>query len=181
MNQEPAPIDDPALIDHPALIDDSDGTLRKNLTVCLAVPRWVEDVASRAPFDSLEHLLSVAGAEATPLAPEEIDQATAHHPRIGERAAGKGAAEAFSRDEQSASEASDPGLAEAIAAGNAAYEKRFGRVFIIRAAGRTRQEILAELQRRLTLDDATELQVVGEQLRDIALLRLATIYGKAGS
>lgn len=120
MKDEPAPIDDPVLVDGPALIDDADGTLRKNLSVCLAVPRWVEDVASRAPFDSLEHLLSVAGAEATPLAPDEIDRATAHHPRIGERAAGQGAAEAFSRDEQSAAEASDPRLADAIAAGNAA-------------------------------------------------------------
>lgn len=181
MNEEPAPIDDPAIVDDPALIDDADGTLRKNLSVCLAVPRWVDDVASRAPFDSVEHLLAVAGAEATPLAPDEIDRATAHHPRIGERAVGRGAAEAFSRDEQSAADASDPELADAITVGNAAYEKRFGRVFIIRAAGRTREEILAELQRRLTLDDATELQVVGEQLRDIALLRLATIYGRAGS
>ena len=67
-------------------------------------------------------------------------------------------------------------LAEEIAAGNAAYEERFGRVFIIRAAGRTRREILDELTRRLELDDAIEIQIVGEQLRDIALLRLEKLY-----
>ncbi len=70
-------------------------------------------------------------------------------------------------------------FADELAAGNAAYEARFGRVFIIRAAGRTRAEILAELERRLQLDDATELLIVGEQLRDIALLRLEKLFGDA--
>ena len=48
------------------------------------------------------------------------------------------------------------GVTAAIAAGNAAYEQRFGRVFLIRAAGRSPEQILAELQRRLRNDDETE-------------------------
>ena len=36
-----------------------------------------------------------------------------------------------------------------LVAGNIAYERRFGRVFLIRAAGRSGPEILAELRRRL--------------------------------
>ena len=31
----------------------TDAELREGLTACLAVPRWVDDVASRAPFASL--------------------------------------------------------------------------------------------------------------------------------
>lgn len=158
--------------------DVTDSELREILFTCLAVPRWVEDVASRAPFAALEDLLAIAGAEATPLAPDEIDQAIAHHPRIGEKPTGEGASQAFSRNEQSAADASDERLAGAIAEGNAAYEKRFGRVFIVRAAGRTRQEILGELERRLQLDDAIELQVVGDELRNIALLRLTKTFGE---
>ena len=38
------------------------------------------------------------------------------------------------------------GVTAAIAAGNAAYEERFGRVFLIRAAGRSPEQILAELR-----------------------------------
>jgi 2-oxo-4-hydroxy-4-carboxy-5-ureidoimidazoline decarboxylase len=155
-------------------MDLPDVTLREGLNASLAVPRWVEDVASRAPFADLAELLAVASAEATPLVPEEIAQAIAHHPRIGEKPVGDGASQAMSRAEQgSATE-----LAEELAAGNAAYEKRFGRVFIIRAAGRSRAEILAELNRRLQLDDTTELLIVGEQLRDIALLRLEKLFGQ---
>lgn len=152
----------------------TDAALRAGLEASLAVPRWVEDVASRAPFDDVSELLLVAYAEATPLAATEIDQAIAHHPRIGEKPVGAGTAQAFSRAEQG--DAAD--LAHELAAGNAAYESRFGRVFIIRAAGRTRAEILDELNRRLALDAATELQVVGEQLRDIALLRLGKLFGE---
>lgn len=156
------------------MIDVTDDALREGLYASLAVRRWVEDVASRAPFASLAELLAVASAEATPLAPEEIAEAIAHHPRIGEKPVGQGVSQNFSRAEQGASEE----LAEELAAGNAAYEARFGRVFIIRAAGRTRAEILAELNRRLQLDDAIELQIVGEQLRDIALLRLEKLFGE---
>src|SRR5690606_28869007 len=110
---------------------------------------------------------------ATPLAEAEVDEALAHHPRIGERARGVGSAQDFSRREQASSDADDPALAVAVAAGNAAYEARFGRVFLIRAAGRSRAEILAELERRLANDPGTELAELGEQLRQIAALRLA--------
>ena len=151
-------------------------TTEPELRAALGVARWVTDVTSASPFDSLESLLATAHAAATPLSIEEIDQALAHHPRIGEKPAGEGAAQAFSRSEQSSADASDEAVNTLIAEGNVAYEEKFGRVFLIRAAGRTRAEILAELQRRIQLDDAEEIQIVGEQLCDIALLRLEKMY-----
>ena len=156
------------------MIDVTDHALREGLSAALAVPRWVEDVASRAPFESVDELQRAAYAAATPLAPDEITQAIAHHPRIGEKPVGSGASQTMSRAEQG--DATE--LADELAAGNAAYEARFGRVFIIRAAGRSRAEILDELNRRLELDDDVELLIVGEQLRDIALLRIATLFGE---
>ena len=160
------------------MIETTDAALREALTAALAVPRWVEDVASRAPFDSLEELLLVAYTEATPLSRAEIAEAIAHHPRIGEKPVGEGTAQAHSVAEQASLGEAEPELAAAIAAGNRAYEEHFGRVFIIRAKGRDRAEILAELTRRLELDDSVEIQIVGEQLRDIALLRLTTTFGE---
>jgi 2-oxo-4-hydroxy-4-carboxy-5-ureidoimidazoline decarboxylase len=64
------------------------------------------------------------------------------------------------------------GVAVAIAAGNAAYEERFGRVFLIRAAGRSPEAILAELRRRLGNDDDDEAREALRQLAEIAILRL---------
>lgn len=153
----------------------------EQLGAALGVRRFVDEVAAGAPYADVEALLAAAAAAATPLTPDEIDQAMAHHPRIGERPQGEGAAQAFSRREQASADADDAEVNAAIAAGNAAYEERFGRVFLIRAAGRSRAEILAELRRRLELDDAAELAIVGEQLREIALLRLRQTFEEAAA
>lgn len=150
--------------------------LRDGLRSCLSVERWVSSVLAAAPFTSSVQLLDVAADAATPLNEAEIDEALAGHPRIGERPSGEGAAAAFSRTEQQDSASDDETLAQALAAGNAAYEEKFGRVFLIRAAGRDRQAILGELQRRLQLDPRTELGIVESELRDIALLRLAKLF-----
>jgi 2-oxo-4-hydroxy-4-carboxy-5-ureidoimidazoline decarboxylase len=151
-------------------------TTPADLRAALGVERWVADLSAATPFDSLEDLLAAAHTAATPLAPSEVDEAISHHPRIGERAIGQGAAQDFSRREQG--DDGDADTLAAIAQGNAAYEQRFGRIFIIRAAGRSKEEILAELQRRLTLPPDEELPIVGEQLRDIALLRLEQLYSE---
>jgi 2-oxo-4-hydroxy-4-carboxy-5-ureidoimidazoline decarboxylase len=149
--------------------------LRSALLTCLAVPRWADAVVAQAPFDSAAELIECARDAATPLGHDDIDAAMAEHPRIGDRPTGTKAAAGFSRSEQSSPDADDADLADRLAAGNRVYEERFDRVFLIRAAGRTRREILAELHRRLTLDDETEAEIVGSELRDIALLRLAVL------
>jgi 2-oxo-4-hydroxy-4-carboxy-5-ureidoimidazoline decarboxylase len=153
----------------------SGAELRTALLSCLAVERWADEVAASAPFASTAELLAEARLAATPLSRAEIDEAMAEHPRIGESPTGTSRSASFSRAEQSAPDAGDVATATAIADGNREYERRFGRVFLIRAAGRSRSEILAELHRRLTLDDDTEAEIVGSELRDIALLRLGTL------
>tara|TARA_B100000749_G_scaffold110042_3_gene84139 strand:- start:7814 stop:8323 length:510 start_codon:yes stop_codon:yes gene_type:complete len=160
------------------LIGEDDSALRAGLTAALGVRRWVDEVASAAPFADLAELRSVASAAGADLSDREIEEALAHHPRIGEKPVGEGAAQAFSRREQASADADDAEINARIAAGNAAYESRFDRVFLIRAAGRSRAEILGELDRRIELDHETELQNVREQLLEIALLRLDQTFGE---
>jgi 2-oxo-4-hydroxy-4-carboxy-5-ureidoimidazoline decarboxylase len=158
------------------MIPVSDTELSDGLWASLAVERWVAEVLSHSPYDSVAELFQRASEAASPLSPSEIDEAIAHHPRIGEKPVGDGQAQQFSRDEQAGLGDAESDLVEAIAAGNAAYEERFGRVFIIRAAGRSRAEILSELERRLELPNSTELEIVGDQLREIALIRLEKLF-----
>ncbi|HWU19908.1 MAG TPA: 2-oxo-4-hydroxy-4-carboxy-5-ureidoimidazoline decarboxylase, partial [Nocardioides sp.] len=103
--------------------------------------------------------------------PAEVDQALAAHPRIGERAEGGHAEAAWSRQEQ-AGVTTTTDVQQALAAGNRAYEERFGRVFLICATGLHAEEILADLRARLDHDTETEAGVVADELRKIALLRL---------
>lgn len=142
------------------------------LRPCIDVTRWCEQVADRRPYDSVADLIAEATIAAEPFTDDEIERALAHHPRIGERAEGSGREAAYSRAEQAGVDPADADVQRALREGNLAYEERFGRVFLIRAAGRDAREILTALRQRLSNDDDTEKRVVGEQLREIALLRL---------
>lgn len=144
------------------------------LRPCLDVERWVDEVVARRPYDDLTALHAAASAAADPLRGDEIDAAMAHHPRIGEKPSGSSAEADHSRREQGGLEI-DADVRARLAQGNRDYEERFDRVFLIRAAGRTSEEILAQLEERLGNDDETERRIVGEQLREIALLRLAGV------
>lgn len=139
---------------------------------CVDIPRWIDGVVDARPYSGVEQLLAVARDAAAPWTIAEIDGALAHHPRIGEPPRGEHAEASLSRTEQAGIDPDDAQVAEALAAGNRAYEERFGRVFLIRAAHRTPGEILAALQTRLTHTADEEIPVVAAQLREIAVLRL---------
>jgi len=165
-----------------SMIDVSESQLREHLATALSVQRWVDDVAAEAPFADVSDLVAAAERAGERLTDAEIDEALAHHPRIGEAPDGEGASQDFSRREQQASQLTDdPAEVKALAEGNATYEERFDRVFVVRAAGRSKAEIIAELDRRLKLDDESEKQEAGAQLVEIAVLRLRQTFGRTSA
>ena len=142
---------------------------RDQLLSCLSVPRWADDVLAGEPYADRDAAVARADEAARELTDEELDQALSGHPRIGERGGEQ------SEREQAGVDPAVGDTAARLAAGNAAYEERFGRVFLIRAAGRDAEAILAELDRRLGNDDATERDETVDNLRQIALLRLEAL------
>ncbi len=154
--------------------DDADATAVAR--VWADVPGWVDAVVAGRPYASVGALASYAADLASAWSPQDLEAALHAHPRIGARVSGDGAEATASRREQgSMASAADDDVA-AIAAGNAAYEERFGRVFLIRAAGRTPGEMRAELERRLGNDPDAEIIEATHQLAEIALLRLRTTF-----
>lgn len=139
---------------------------------CLDVERWVNGILQQRPYPDTDALLATARTVADPFTPHEVEEALAHHPRIGERAQGSSAEAEASRGEQLGLNLDDE-VQRRLAEGNRAYEQRFGRVFLIRAAGRSSEEILEALETRLENDPQTEEAVVADQLRQIAVLRLS--------
>jgi 2-oxo-4-hydroxy-4-carboxy-5-ureidoimidazoline decarboxylase len=144
------------------------------LLACLSVPRWADDLLAGRPYADSGSALTRAGSAADQLTDEELEQALSGHPRIGERA-GTGHDVERSAREQAGVDSTNASDAERLADANRAYEARFGRVFLIRAAGRSAPEILAELERRLGNDDDTERAETVDNLRQIALLRLRDV------
>jgi 2-oxo-4-hydroxy-4-carboxy-5-ureidoimidazoline decarboxylase len=145
---------------------------RAQVLACAGVARWADAVVAGRPYADVDAVLAAARTVADPWSEEEIDSALARHPRIGERAVGDDADAAHSRREQSGLGDLTGSVEERLRAGNRTYEDRFGHVFLIRAAGRTADEILAQLEERLGNDPATERRIAGQQLREIAVLRL---------
>jgi 2-oxo-4-hydroxy-4-carboxy-5-ureidoimidazoline decarboxylase len=143
---------------------------------CLDIDRWVDAIVDRRPYDDFDGVREVAATAADPFTDEELTAALGHHPRIGERADGATTEASMSRTEQSGVSA-DPDVQRRLAEGNRAYEQRFGHVFLIRAAGRSSEDILAALEQRLTNSAETERLITADELRQIALLRLEGIFG----
>jgi 2-oxo-4-hydroxy-4-carboxy-5-ureidoimidazoline decarboxylase len=141
---------------------------------CLDIDRWVDAVVDGRPYTDARALVKVAATAADPFTADELDSALQHHPRIGDRAAGGSAEAGHSRSEQSGV-STDDDVQQRLADGNRAYEDRFGHVFLIRAAGRSGEEILAALEDRLGNDAETESAIMAQQLREIAVLRLEGI------
>jgi OHCU decarboxylase len=151
-----------------------DDRLRPLLAACCDVPRWVDGILAGRPYGDVEALNRTADKAARELDASEVERALAAHPRIGDRASGAGTEASWSRNEQSGV-GDDPEVRAALSAGNREYEERFGRVFLICATGLSAQEMLTSLRQRLTHDESAEAAVVQEELRKIALLRLAKV------
>ena len=154
-----------------------DDEARRALLACCSSPAWAEQVTSARPYDDPQHLFDVADTALAGLDQDEVEQALAGHPRIGERA--EGARGAWSRREQSGMAAADEATAAAIAEGNREYEQRFGHVYLVCASGRSAEELLVVLRQRLSNDPRTEQAVVREELGKINRIRLGRLLGEA--
>jgi allantoicase len=136
------------------------------LRACCGSRRWAREMVARRPFAKFAGLLDAADEVWDSLDADDVEEALAAHPRIGDRATG------WSRAEQSGAADASPEILQALAEGNRAYEARFDRTFVIRASGRSAGEMLAALQKRLGNDDATELRTAAGEQRQITRLRL---------
>jgi 2-oxo-4-hydroxy-4-carboxy-5-ureidoimidazoline decarboxylase len=159
------------------LNDLPESSARAELLKCCSSSRWAAAMAAARPFASDDEVHAAAERSWWALRPEDWLEAFAGHPRIGDRAVEPRHAvtRAWSTEEQAGAAAATEAVRAALASGNAAYERRFGHVFLIRATGRSADEMLAELRRRLANDPAAELrEAAGEQAK-ITRLRLARL------
>ena len=132
-------------------------------------------MASKRPIQDEASLLATSDVIWRSLSEPDWLEAFRSHPRIGESRAEKDApaqSSAWSAQEQQKSATADEALKTALKWGNREYEQKFGRIFIVCATGKSASEILEILRRRLHNDEATELQQVVEEQRQIMRIRL---------
>src|SRR5262249_48146236 len=142
-------------------------------------PEWLDRVAAARPYSSAAALLSASEQAADAVSPAGWREAFRHHPRIGERQAGRpqtAAAQASSSREQEGGGQASAADRAALAEGNRAYETKFGQPFIVCASGKSVPELLALLRGRLNNDAETELRVAAAEQRQITKLRLSRLF-----
>jgi 2-oxo-4-hydroxy-4-carboxy-5-ureidoimidazoline decarboxylase len=145
---------------------------------CAGSSRWVDRMLGRRPFASAEALHEAADRAWDGLGREDLLEAFAHHPRLGADPArlrarfAAGPSGAWSAQEQAGVARADEATLEALRAGNAAYEERFGYVFLVCATGKGAAEVLALLEERIVHDPESELRIAAGELAKITHLRL---------
>ena len=152
---------------------------RQLLLGCCSSACWAGAVLAGRPYSSGASLLRSSDEAVASLAPADLRDALAGHPRIGARSAADRAGPdgRWSRREQAGVTGADEATLGELAAGNRAYEQRFGHIYLVCATGRTAAELLAVLRARLANDPGTEWGVVRSELRKINRIRLAALLG----
>jgi OHCU decarboxylase len=150
------------------------------MIACCGARRWAEAMVALRPMANVVELSLSADRVWSSMDEADWMEAFACHPRIGERegigerraAHASARSQAWSQQEQSSAEDAEDAVLAELAAGNALYEERFGFTYIVCATGKSAEEMLNILNRRLANERAAELGEAAEQQRQITQIRL---------
>lgn len=152
------------------------------MLACCGSKRWAAAMVALRPIASVEALSEAADRVWRTMQEPDWLEAFACHPRIGEREPAHAAAHAskhaegrssaWSRQEQSSASAASERMLAELAEGNRLYEQRFGFTYIVCATGKSADEMLAILQRRLASNREAELREAADEQRQIMQIRL---------
>jgi 2-oxo-4-hydroxy-4-carboxy-5-ureidoimidazoline decarboxylase len=142
---------------------------------CCGSIAWARALVVRRPIDDDTALIARSDETWWGLGLSDWMDAFSKHPRIGELKAPLAASvqsAAWSAQEQRNVTNVGESVQLALAEGNREYERRFDRVFIVCATGKSAPEILDILRKRLRNDVSAELREAAEEQRKITNIRL---------
>ncbi len=150
-------------------------TRAEQLLACCHCRVWADRVAATAPFASAAALLEVAAAVWAEATETDILEAFSGHPEIGDLSALRNRfAKTASAEQGQVTAASDEVLLK-LKAGNEAYRDKFGFIFIVFAANKSAEEMLALLEQRLANNRSEELMNGAREQGLITRLRLGQL------
>jgi 2-oxo-4-hydroxy-4-carboxy-5-ureidoimidazoline decarboxylase len=151
-------------------------TLQAELTKSCGSSRWVTELSRHHPFESEKALFEKAREIwFEHCEREDWLEAFTHHPKIGDvdsLAKKYAATKEWASGEQSDVQSASMETLQALAAGNEAYEKKFGYIFIVCATGKSAAEMLEILNRRLNNIPENEIITAMQEQYKITELRL---------
>ena len=144
------------------------------MLACCSARRWADVMVALRPYSSVESLSITADEVWSTMEEPDWLEAFAAHPRFGERtaSAANSVSNKWSQQEQSSARNAAQQVLEKLSEANRQYEERIGFTYIVCATGKSADEMLSILQRRLMNDRETELREAAEQQRQILQVRI---------
>lgn len=147
---------------------------------CCGSTRWAKEMVASRPYLNLDGLIARAKDVWWSLEQTDWLEAFRSHPRIGEKKAADHVApqsRQWSGQEQAGVRNAAEQTVDSLAALNREYEEKFGFIFIICATGKSADEILAMLRRRLENEVTAELPIAAAEQAMITELRIRKLVG----
>ena len=149
------------------------------LQQCCGSTTWVNNVIGALPAEDLVDLLEIAEEQWYTCHESDWREAFTHHPKIGDINSLKekfASTALWAEGEQAAVQQASEQTLQELAAGNQAYEQRFGYIFIVCATGKSADEMLQLLNQRLYNNPEVEIQMAMEEQNKITKLRLEKLF-----
>jgi 2-oxo-4-hydroxy-4-carboxy-5-ureidoimidazoline decarboxylase len=149
--------------------------LKKVLFNCCGSSAWVEKMMQFIPAEDFVELLEDAEEQWWLCSEKDWKEAFSSHPRIGDLESLKkkfATTAAWAAEEQGGVNSASEETLKTFAALNNEYEDKFGYIFIVCASGKSAEEMLSMLQRRLQNSPEVEIEVAADEQNAITKLRL---------
>ncbi len=150
----------------------------KDLQRCCGARRWTTQMVARRPFRSVDEVFAAADQLWAGCNREDVLEAFRHHPKIGDVASLRSrfaTTKQWAEGEQAGVRAAAEDVLKKLAAGNEAYEAKYGFIFIVCATGKTAEEMRALLVERLQNPPAVELKIAAGEQAKITRIRLGKL------
>ena len=152
---------------------------KKLLYQCCGSTAWVEKMLTIPPANDLIDLFEDAEEKWYECSEKDWKEAFSNHPKIGDLESLKkkfASAAQWATNEQSGVNVATEKTLERLAKGNKLYEEKFGYIFIICATGKSAEEMLENLEERLSNDPKDEIKIAAGEQNKITQLRLEKFF-----
>jgi 2-oxo-4-hydroxy-4-carboxy-5-ureidoimidazoline decarboxylase len=144
------------------------------MIACCGARKWANAMIAHRPIADEQELHEIADRAWETMNEADWMEAFETHPRIGEPKDSNPFSQSsrWSQQEQSSvNTATETTLAQ-LAEANARYQERFGFTYVVCATGKSPEEMLSILNRRLSSDLSSEMREAAAQQRQIMHIRL---------